>query len=311
MTNEPTTHPLPSFTLRQLAYLVAAADDGTIAGAAATLRISPSAMSDAISELETVMGERLCIRRRAHGLTLTPPGERLLVHARKILAESEELGRVVGGNGRLSGPIVVGCYPTLAPTVFPPLLQDFGRLHPDIELSIREATQDRLTEDLASGRIDVAVVYDMLVPVHTQRARLYELRAHALLPADHRLAGAPEVRLEQLVADDLVLLDAPPSSEHTLSLFAEQGLQPRVRHRTTSYEVVRALVARGLGYGILVTRVANPNSTEGRPLVTKQIAPGVRPVAVDMIWAPDRPLPARTRALIEFAQGVDWPATDV
>ena len=71
--------------------------------------------------------------------------------------------------------------------------------------------------------------------------------------------------------------------------------------------MVRTLVARGLGYGILVSRVANPGSYEGLPLVEKTIAPPVRPVAVDMIWAPERPLPARTRALIEFARGVDWP----
>jgi hypothetical protein len=54
--------------------------------------------------------------------------------------------------------------------------------------------------------------------------------------------------------------------------------------------------------------VANPNSYEGLPLVEKPLAPAVRPVAVDMIWAPDRPVPARTRALIEFARGIAWPA---
>ena len=58
-----------------------------------------------------------------------------------------------------------------------------------------------------------------------------------------------------------------------------QGLRPKIRHRTASYEVVRTLVARGLGYGILVSRVANPGSYEGLPLVEKTIAPPVRPVA--------------------------------
>lgn len=304
---DPLGTPLPAFTLRQLAYFVAAADEGTITGASAALRISPSAMSDAITELESALRERLCVRRRAHGLTLTPAGEQLVLTARRMLAEAEELHRSVGGDGRLSGPVVIGCYPTLAPAILPPLLQDFAALHPEVELSIREATQDRLAEDLASGRIDVAFVYDMLVPGDTERVRLYELQAHALLAADHPLAGRTTVRLEELVDDDLILLDAPPSSEHTLSVFAEHGLRPRIRHRTAGYEVVRTLVARGLGYGILVSRVANPNSYEGLPLVAKTIVPAVRPVAIDMIWAPDRPVPARTRALIEFARGVDWP----
>lgn len=299
---------LPAFTLRQLAYFVAAADEGTITGAAAKMHVSPSAMSDAITELETVMRERLCIRRRAHGLTLTSAGEQLMDHARRVLSEAEELHRTVSGAGRLSGPVVIGCYPTLAPTILPTLLQDFAALHPEIELSIREATQDRLSDDLRSGRIDVAFVYDMLVPSDTERSRLYELQAHVLLAADHPLASRPQVRLQDLVDEDLILLDAQPSSEHTLSVFAAQCVRPNIRHRTASYEVVRTLVARGLGYGVLVSRVKNPNSYEGLPLVTKAITPAVRPVAIDMIWAPDRPIPARTRALIEFAQGATWPS---
>ena len=297
---------LPAFTLRQLAYFVTAADAGTIAAAAAILRVSPSAMSDAITELEAALGERLCIRRRAQGLTLTSSGVQLLPHARRVLAEADELASLATGRGRISGPIAVGCYPTLAPTVLPPLLQDFGALHPGVELTIHEATQDQLTEGLASGRLDVAVVYDMLVPGNTRRARLYELRAHVLLAADHPLAQQSEVGLEQLVEDDLILLDAPPSSEHTLSIFAARGLSPRVRHRTSNYEVVRSLVARGLGYGILVSQVSHARSNEGRPLTTRPITPPVAPVAVDMIWAQDRPLPARTQALVEYAQGVEW-----
>lgn len=86
------------------------------------------------------------------------------------------------------------------------------------------------------------------------------------------------------------------------------GLRARTtsRYRAASYEAVRALVARGLGYGFLVSRVANSNSYEGLPLVTLPITPTVRPVAVDMIWASERPIPARTRVLMEFVRGVRW-----
>ena len=299
--------PLPAFTLRQLAYFVAAADVGTITSAAELLHVSPSAMSDAITELETALRERLCIRRRAHGLTLTPSGQRVLEHARRMLAEAEDLQHSITGAGQLAGPVVIGCYPTLAPTILPPLLQGFAELHPQIELSIREATQDRLADELHTGRIDVAFVYNMLVPAETERTQLFELQAHVVLPADHPLATRASLRLRDLVNEDLILLDAPPSSEHTLSVFEAQGLRPKIRHRTASYEVVRTLVARGLGYGVLVSRVSNAQSYEGLPIVTKPIAPPVRPVAVDMVWAQDRPIPARTRALIDFAQGVAWP----
>ncbi|MFV0433477.1 MAG: LysR family transcriptional regulator [Leucobacter sp.] len=303
-----TARAVPAFTLKQLAYFATAAAEGTVTGAAALLHVSPSAMSDAITELESLVGERLCVRRRAHGLTLTPAGEQLVRHARRMLAEADELTYTLGGGGAaLSGPLVIGCYPTLAPLILPPLLQQFEDLHPEVELSIFEATQDQLAGALASGQVDVAFVYDMLVPGNPRRATLFELRAHVVLAAGHPLADRASVRLEDVVDDDLILLDAPPSGEHTLSVFAERSLHPRVRHRTASYEVVRTLVARGLGYGILVSHVANPSSYEGFPLVTKPIDPPVRPVAIEVVWSPEHPLTARTRALIEFARGRDWP----
>jgi len=303
-----TTFDAPSFTLRQLSFLVCAAEEGTVAGAAARLHASPSAVSEALTELERSLGATLMVRRRARGLTLTSTGADVVGRARALLAASRELeSSLRAAPGELVGPITIGCYPTLAPTVLPPILQGFGRAHPRVELEIVEATHDRLKGRLESGQIDVAFVYDTLVPGEPRRARLFELPAHAVLAADDPLAAEPTVRLEQLVDRDLILLDAPPSSEHTMSLFAAQGLVPRVRHRVQSYEAVRALVGRGLGYGILVQRPANQASYEGYPVAMLEIVPEVPTIGIDVIW-PASPEPTeRTRALIAFARSLSWP----
>ena len=205
------------------------------------------------------------------------------------------------------GPITIGCYPTLAPTILPPLLHDFGDAHPRVDLQIFEATHDALEGRMASGDVDVAFVYDTLIPGNPRRERLFALPAHVLLAAGDPLADAPAVRLEDLVERDLILLDAPPSSQHTLSLFAARGLTPRIRHRTTSYEAVRTLVGRGLGYGVLVQRPANPASYEGYPVVMKEIEPPVEPVGIEVIWPAATPPTPRTRALIDFARSIRWP----
>lgn len=298
----------PAFTLRQLSFLVCAADEGTVAGAAARLHVSPSAVSEALSELERSLGTQLTVRRRARGLTLTSTGADVVARARALLASSRELeSSLRGAPGELVGPITIGCYPTLARTILPPLLQGFGRLHPRVDLAVLEATHDRLRGPLEDGRVDVAFVYDTLIPGEPQRAKLFELPAHVIVAADDPLAAEGVVRLEQLVDRDLILLDAPPSSEHTLSLFAARGLTPRVRHRVQSSEAVRALVARGLGYGILVQRPANPASYEGYPVAMLEISPAVPPVGVDVIW-PASPQPAaRTSALIDYARALPWP----
>jgi len=298
----------PPFTLRQLSFLVAAADEGTVAGAAARVHASPSAVSEALTELERSLGARLMVRRRARGLTLTSTGVEVVARARELLTSARELeSSLHGAAGELVGPITIGCYPTLAPTVLPPILQGFGSAHPRVELEIVEATHDRLQGRLESGQVDVAFVYDTLVPGQPSRARLFELPAHAVLAADDPLAADETVRLEQLVERDLILLDAPPSSEHTMSLFTAQGLVPRVRHRVQSYEAVRALVGRGLGYGILVQRPANRASYEGYPVAMLEITPAVPPVGIDVIW-PTAPAPTeRVQELIRFARSLPWP----
>ncbi|SDR77284.1 LysR family transcriptional regulator [Agrococcus carbonis] len=298
----------PGFTLRQLSFLVCAADEGTVAGAAARLHVSSSAVSDALSELERALDAQLTVRRRARGLTLTTTGAEVVARARALLADARELEASLRGEpGELVGPITIGCYPTLAPTVLPPLLQRFGRAHPRVELDILEATHDRLEGRLESGQVDVAFVYDTLVPGQPRRARLFSLPAHVVVAADDPLADDGSVRLEELAERDLILLDAPPSSEHTLSLFAARGLTPRIRHRVQSYEAVRTLVGRGLGYGILVQRPANDASYEGYRVVMLEIAPAVPPVGVDVIWPATREPAERTRALIDFARSLPWP----
>jgi hypothetical protein len=71
---------------------------------------------------------------------------------------------------------------------------------------------------------------------------------------------------------------------------------------------VRTLVGRGLGYGILVQRPANPASYEGYPVVMKEIEPAVPPVGVDVIWAAGRAPADRVAALIAFARAQTWPS---
>jgi DNA-binding transcriptional LysR family regulator len=300
----------PPFTLRQLSFLVCAADEGTVVGAAARLHVSPSAVSEALSELERGLGAQLTVRRRARGLTLTSTGADVVARARALLASSRELETSLrGAPGELVGPITIGCYPTLAPTILPPLLAGFGSAHPRVEMEIIEATHDRLEGRLESGHVDVAFVYDTLVPGDPRRAKLFALPAHVIVAGDDPIASAASVRLADLVERDLILLDAPPSSQHTMSLFAALGLTPRVRHRVQSYEAVRALVGRGLGYGILVQRPANPATYEGYPVAMLEIEPPVAPVGIDVIW-PAGPEPtARTRALIDYARSLPWPGT--
>ncbi|MGC3020054.1 MULTISPECIES: LysR family transcriptional regulator [unclassified Brevibacterium] len=297
----------PNYSLRQLSYLLTAARLGTISAAAAELHVSSSAISDSITALEHQMDAQLCVRRKAQGLVLTAAGRQVAARATRLISEANELERELRSHdGELAGPITIGCYPTLAPVILPVLLDDFGKQHPRVSLEIVETTQDRLTGTLESGEIDVAFVYETLIPGTPNHARLFAQPAHVILAADDPFAAREAVRLEDLVERDMILLDSPPSSQHTLGMFHDRGLAPRIRHRTTSYEVVRTLVGRGLGYGVLVQRLTNTASYEGYPLVVKEIKPAVEPVGVEVIWPSDHASPKRAQALVEFAKNQQW-----
>lgn len=275
---------LPRFSLRQLQYFVAIAESGTLSGAAGRLHVSQPTLSQALTDLERALTVQLCVRRKAHGVTLTPSGVQVLHQARQLLRQAEDLHNTAAGDGQLTGVLSVGCYVTFAPTVLPPLLQDFGAAHPEVTLDFTEDTQDVLQHRLLTGELDVAILYDMEIPPELARTVLYTVRPHILLPADHPMAALPAVSLADLAPEPMVLLNAPPSSHNTLAIYQHLGLVPRVTHRPTSYELTRALVGRGLGYALLVQRLANDRTYEGHPVVVKEIAEPVPDAHVLIAW---------------------------
>jgi DNA-binding transcriptional LysR family regulator len=295
------------YTLRQLAHFVAVADTGAISAAALKLHLSQGAVSAAVTELERIFKVQLMVRRKAHGVTLTPAGKHVYARAVVLLANAEELELSASSGGlELAGPLVIGCYLTLAPTVLPPLLDGFMARHPRVRLESVEGTQDGLPDRLFGGELDLAVVYDMDLPASLGSVDLYTAAPYALLPARHRLAGRPRVSLAELAADPMVLLDAPPSSRHTLSLFERAGVEPNVRYRTTDFEVTRSLVGRGLGYSILVQHPAVDRSYEGLEIVSRPLTPAATLVPVKMIWPQDVRLTDRAQAMVDFAAGLPW-----
>src|SRR6266481_1641861 len=79
------------FTLRQLAYFIAAAETGSITLASKRASISQPAISTAISHIERELNVQLFLRHHAQGLSLTPAGRTLLREAKQLLKHAEGL----------------------------------------------------------------------------------------------------------------------------------------------------------------------------------------------------------------------------
>ena len=89
---------------------------------------------------------------------------------------------------------------------------------------------------------------------------------------DHRLAARRAVSLHELAKEPMILLDLPHSSEYFLSLFRAYNLEPRIVHRTRSYDMVRGLVGRHRGFGILNAIPRMPYTYDGTRVVAVPIA---------------------------------------
>lgn len=270
-------------SLRQLDYFVAAAEAGTLTGAAQRLYVSPSAVSAGIGELEHQVGVQLLLRARAKGLTLTAAGRLFLPQAKALLTSSEQLRAGMQEVGRgPTGRLVIGCFTTLAPFLVPRLLEEFPFAHPAVTLDFVEGSVTKLQRLLREGRCEAALLYGVDVEDGIAFDRLYSVEPHVLLPQRHPLADHDRVRLADLADQDMVMLDVPPSRRYFSDVLAQAGIAPVVRHSTESFEVVRSLVARGAGYSLLIQRPALNVSYEGRAVQVRRIADEVAPLDVGL-----------------------------
>lgn len=190
----------------------------------------------------------------------------------------------------------LGAFHTLGPYLLPRILRHLVATDRTIDLQILEGDRASIQEGLQDGSIEIALVYDWDLGSEIQNERLCAFRPYALVADGDPLSCSGAVSLAQLSSRPLILLDRPPSARYFLSLFEERGLQATVRYRTSSLEMVRGMVANGLGYSLLVTKPASDMAYDGERLRSLDIieSPPVRYAVLS--HRRDRPLsePAHT-----------------
>lgn len=145
-----------SLDIDLLRSFAAVAQGGTLGAAAAQVGRTQSALSMQMQRLEEACGQAL-LHRTGRGVRLTSQGERLLVHAQRILHSHDEALADLAGTG-LSGALAVGCPDDYAAAFLPHLLRGFARQHPLARVDVVCASTPRLRERLAKRALDVALV---------------------------------------------------------------------------------------------------------------------------------------------------------
>ena len=272
-------------TLRQLEYFAAAARHGGAARAAAALNVSQPSISKAIADLESLWGERLFVRLHARGLELTAAGAARFKLAQALLRDAGAL--VATRSSSLQGQLRVGALSTLAPRYLPDVMARLRAAHADLEVLVTEGDTETLTRQLERGALDVALFYDLGLARRVRLESVIDLWPYALLPWGHALAGRGSLRLAQLAREPLILINLPHSREYFLSLFRAAGVTPRIAHESPSIEMVRAMVAHGLGVSLLTTRPARDVSYDGKRIACRSLRGAVLPQSVVLAYPED------------------------
>jgi len=248
--------------LRQLRYLVALADECHFTRAAAREHIAQPALSQQIRRLEAEVGLAL-VERTTRKVALTGAGELLVARARHILSELDaaqaELQTLAGVQG---GRLSVGALHTMGPVDLSLLLASFHRIHPAVELTVREQSSEELAEMLRDDVIDLAFL-SVTERIQRRGLELHRLVSEELVvavPTEHPLAGRDVIRLADLAAEPFVAFRIGSRLRELLdSSAAAAGFEPRIALESNESRRIRSLVSGGLGVAIL------PRSDAGGP----------------------------------------------
>ncbi|MCM2477674.1 LysR family transcriptional regulator [Rhizobium sp. CG5] len=272
------------FTLRQLEYFIATAEAGSITLASDRIRVSQPSISTAISQLELELNTQLFLRRHAQGLSLTPAGQKLLLQAKAVIEQVQNLYTAASeATDQIRGTLSLGCLLTFAPMLLPEVSQSFKAAYPGVTVRPTVADHRTLLTRLERAELDIALSYDLSVPEGFDFTPLAELPPYVQVAETDPLAARSAISLAELEEHEFILLDLPLSRDYFLGLFAAAGANPNIVAQIQHQEVIRTMVASRYGYTLANVRPKNKAALDGRRLVSLRLSGEHKPMRIGLI----------------------------
>ena len=243
---------------------------GSITRAAEVLNVSQPSVSKVLAHAEQQLGYPLFDRVRGR-LVPTPEADRLYVHVSRVNDSVDRLRQVAAKLRAVEGGALrVAATPAFGLDFLPTAVADYKAEHGETLFGIETLRHEELAAALLDSRIDVALAFD---PENIPGIR-GELLGHggfvALAPPGTGLGGGGPVGLEELARHPFVRLDNQGALDRLLNAHIEASdVQFDTAAVAGSYQLARALVARGLGVTIadeVTARSRGPGMVEVTPL---------------------------------------------
>lgn len=247
---------------RDLRYLVAVADLQHFGRAAAACYVSQPTLSTQIKKLEQYLGVQL-VERTSKRVMVTPVGRMIAERARRVLNEVEDIVETARAAGDpLAGELRLGLIPTLGPYLIPHLFPVLREACPRLRVLLHEERTEGLLERLRGGALDAAIMAAPVAGEGLRRRALFREPFHVALPAGHRLAARQRLRLRDLEAESMLLLEEGHClRDQALDVCSMVGAREELEFRATSLETLRQMVASGAGMTLLPALAAGACSS--------------------------------------------------
>jgi LysR family cys regulon transcriptional activator len=241
--------------LQQLRYLAAVVQsDLNITAAAAKLSATQSAISKQLKLLEDELGFDVFARSGRTLTRVTPPGERVIRHALKMLREAQNIqGLSEDFKEDDRGSLSIGTTHTQARYVLPPIIQQFRQRYPNVQFHLHQGTSEQIAEMADVDRIDFAMATGshelfskyVLLPCYQWSRRI-------IVPVDHPLAQIERPTLQDVAAWPIVTYVFSFNGRSSLhEAFSAAGLGINVALTARDADVIKTYVRLGLGVGIV------------------------------------------------------------
>jgi LysR family hydrogen peroxide-inducible transcriptional activator len=287
-----------NLSLRQLRYFDALARHRHFGRAAEACAISQPALSEQIKDLEETFGAAL-FERGARQVRVTSLGEALAERVGRILGAIDELDGLAASHRPLRR-LRLGVIPTVAPYLLPRVMRGLSQAYPELEVHVRETITDRLTQELAQGRIDAAIVALPIAGAGLEETPLFS--EEFLLVRPRSQANEPAPDLEALRDARLLLLEEGHCfRDQALAVCGLNPLRLREALEASSLSTLVQMVGAGIGVTLIPEMAAAVEARSAPVSVTRFSAPPPSR-RIGMIWRKTSPLVKQLHEVCEIVR---------
>jgi DNA-binding transcriptional LysR family regulator len=238
-------------TFRQLQIFVEVAERLSLARVAEHLRLTPSAISFQIKQIEDQTGFAL-FERIGRKVALTDAGSVLLTYARVVLQSLRDADQaMLALKGVTGGRIRLGLVST-AKYIVPHMIVRFRERYSDVVVLLRDANRRDTLDMLTNGEIDLAVMGQPPDGADVIAERFADHPSIIIAPAAHHLRDQARLSASALASEWFVIREEGAGTRIlTDGFFRSAGFTPRIAMESSSNETIKQAVIAGMGLALI------------------------------------------------------------